>query len=197
MKRFWILIPLLFLTLNPSPLLTLSRHLRRTASAVCSFGRTSLVPSKRAGANPAIFTATAETQTISVITSTPLEDGTIYHIVQFNEALWSIALAYNTTVEQLKLLNSLSTNDIYEGQKLLIQKPEIKTATREATVKATFGIPTSTATRPVTPTVMSTATSLPTPPTSRQSGGRMLGAIVFIALLAAGVGSWLSRQSKS
>jgi LysM repeat protein len=179
MKHFWILIPLLFLTLNPSILL-----------------RTGLLPSEWAGANPAIFTATAGTQTVSVITSTPLEDGRIYHIVQFNEALWSIALAYNVTVEQLKLLNSLSTNDIYEGQKLLIQKPETKTATPEITVTVTFGIPTSTSTRPI-PTIISTATPLPTPPTSRQTGGMMLGAIIFTALLAAGVGSWLGRQSKS
>lgn len=177
MKQFWtpalwVLIPLLFLTL-------------------------SLLSSERAGANPVIFIATAGTQTVAVITSTPLEDGTIYHIVQSNEALWSIALAYNITVEQLKLLNGLSTNDIYEGQKLLIQKPEIITATPEITITATFGIPTSTATRPVTPTVTSTATPLPTPPTSRQTGGMALGAIVFTALLAAGVGSWLGRQRKS
>ena len=179
MKRFWVLIPLLFLTLNPSNLL-----------------KKSLLLSERAGAVPAIFAAATGTQTISVITSTPMEDGTIYHIVQPNEALWSIALAYNVTVDQLKLLNSLSTNDIYEGQKLLIRKPEIIPAPPEITVTATFGIPTSTATRPVMPTVISTATPLPTPPTSRQAGGLVLGAIVFTALLAAGVGSWLGRQSK-
>ena len=192
MKHFWtpalwILISLLFLTLNPSTLLTLSRS---------SFGRTSLLPVERAGANAAIFTATAGTQTASVITNTPLVDGTIYHVVQFNEALWSIALAYNTTVEQLKLLNNLSTNDIYEGQKLLIQRPEIKTATPEMTITAAFGIPTSTATRPATPTITPTVTPLPTPPTSRQAGGMVLGAIIFTALLAAGIGSWLGRQSK-
>lgn len=135
MKHFWILIPLLlFLALKPSSLLTLFRG---------SFGKTSLVPFERTRANPAIFTATAWTQTTSVITSTPLVDGTIYRVVQFNEALWSIALAYNTPVEQLKLLNSFSTNDIYEGQKLLIQGPEIRTATPEITITATFGIPTS------------------------------------------------------
>ena len=153
-----------------------------------------MFPSERAGANPVIFTATAWTQTASVITSTALEDRTIYHVLQSNEALWSIALAYSTTIEQLKLLNSLSTNDIYEGQKLLIQRPEIITATPEITVSATFGIPTSTATRPIAQTATFTVTPLPTPPTSRQTGELALGAIVSIALLAAGVGSWLGRQ---
>ena len=178
MKRFWtpalwILTPLLFLTLSPSTLL-----------------RTGLFSSERAGANAVTFTP------VSVITSTPLEDGTVYHIAQSNEALWSIAIAYNITVEQLKFLNNLSTNDIFEGQKLLIQRPEIKTASPEITVTATLGIPTSTTARLVTSTATSTAAPLPAPPTSSQTGRMTLGFIVLTAFLAAGVGTWLGRQSK-
>jgi len=137
------------------------------------------------------------TQEIPILTNTPLDDGTIYHMVQANEALWSIALAYDTTVEQLKLLNSLSTDDIYEGQKILIRRPVVQTATPEIIVTATFGIPTSTVTRPVTSTVTSTNTPMPIPPTSRQTGGVVLGAIIAAALLAAGIGSWLGRRNKS
>ena len=171
MKYSWILIPLLFLTQN-----------------LLAFGW--------AGANSVVFTATPGTQTASAVTSTPLDDGTIYHIVQSNEALWSIALAYNVTVDQLKILNSLPTNNIYVGQKLLVKKPEILTATPEITITVTLGIPTSTATRPVTPTITSTATPLPTPPTSRQSGEVAFGVIVFVALLAASIGSWLGSKTK-
>lgn len=130
-------------------------------------------------------------------TSTPADNGAIFHIVHPNEALWNIALAYKTTVEQLKLLNKLSTDEIFEGQKLLIQKPEIFTETPAITITATFGIPTSTATHPLTPTVTPTATPLPIPPTSRQSGGIVLGVIVLIALAAAGIGSWLSQNGKA
>jgi LysM repeat protein len=127
--------------------------------------------------------------------STPLEDGTVYHLVQANEALWSIALNYNTTIENLKLLNRLSSNDIYEGQKLLIRKPQAtKTITPTILPSATFGIPTSTATQPVTPTVTSTATPLPVPPTSRQSGVKVVGIIILTALIAAGAGSWLGKR---
>ena len=86
---------------------------------------------------------------------------------------------------------------IFIGQKIIIQRPEVKTATPEVIATATFGIPTSTATRPVTPTVTSTVTPLPTPPTSRQTGGMALGFIVLTALLAAGVGTWLGKQRKS
>lgn len=137
------------------------------------------------------------TQPVEMVISTPLEDGTVYHIVQANDALWSIARNYNTTIEALKLLNRLQSNDIYEGQKLLIRKPEVKTATPTVMPTATFGIPTSTATHPVSPTTPPTATPLPAPPTSPQSGGMALGIIILAALIAAGIGSRLgSKKNK-
>jgi len=139
-------------------------------------------------------TNTPGTPSALVAINTPQEDGTIYHEVQKDEGLWSIALAYDTTIEQLKLLNGLATDEIYIGQKIIIKKPEVKTATPEIIATATFGIPTSTATHPVTPTATSTSTPLPVPPTSRQSGGRVAGAIIFLALLAAGLGAWLGRK---
>ena len=137
---------------------------------------------------------TPGTPSALVVINTPQEDGTVYHQVQQNEALWSIALAYDTTIEQLKLLNGLATDEIFIGQKLIVQRPAVKTATPEIVATATFGIPTSTATRPVTPTITSTVTPLPTPPTSRQSGGLVVGAIILAALLAASLGSWLGRK---
>lgn len=141
-----------------------------------------------------IFLSTPGTPSVVVITSTPLENGEVYHVVQLHEALWSIAIAYNTTIEDLKFLNGLSTDEIFEGQKLLVLKPEPNTATPTTIITATFGIPTSTATPPVVPTVTSTATPLPIPPSSRQSGEMILGVIVLVALLAAGIGSWLGKK---
>jgi uncharacterized protein YkwD len=144
---------------------------------------------------PVKKTPSAGTQSAVAVTSTPLDDGTIYHIVQANEGLWGIALTYNTTIENLKLLNRLASNDIFEGQKLLIRKPEVKeTVTPTIMPSATFGIPTSTATSLVTPTITSTATPLPVSPTSRKSGGIVVGIIILAALIAAGIGSWLGKK---
>jgi LysM repeat protein len=137
---------------------------------------------------------TLGTGTAFVITSTPLEDGTVYHIVQPEEALWSIALAYNLTIDELKRMNQLSSNNIFIGQKLLISKHEVSTATLEPTITVTLGISTSTATHPVTPTTTFTPTPLPAPPASGQSGRMVVSAIVIVALLAAGLGVWLSRK---
>ena len=133
---------------------------------------------------------------VPVVTSTAMDDGTVYHVVQAKEALWNIALAYQISVEQLKSLNGLPSNDIYEGQKLLIQRPKKATATPKVVITATFGIPTSTATVPVTPMNTPTSTPLPTPPTSRRTGEIAVGAIVLTALIAAAVGSLLGRQKK-
>ena len=144
--------------------------------------------------SPVIATSTVGTQFANVIVSTALENGEVYHVVQLKEALWSIALAYNTTIEQIKSLNGLASDEIFAGQKLLIQKPVTDTPTPTVVVSATFGIPTSTITQPVPPTVTSTATPLPIPPASRQKGGIAVGVIVLIALLAAGIGSWLGRK---
>ncbi len=133
-----------------------------------------------------------------VFTSTPLEDGSIYHEVQPNEALWSIALAYDITVDELKKINRLTTNDIFIGQKLLIKSAkQVLTATPTPISTATFGIPTSTSTRPVTPAATSTATPAPVPPASRENGEMMVAVIIFIALFAAGLGAWLGRKKNN
>src|SRR3990170_3629351 len=65
----------------------------------------------------------AGTQAVVVLISTPFENGEIYHVVQKNEGLWSIAIAYDTTIEDLKRLNGLVTDEIFEGQTLLVGKP--------------------------------------------------------------------------
>lgn len=142
------------------------------------------------------FSSATETPSTSqpVATTTPDADGSVYHIVQSNEALWSIALAYNTSIDELKRLNGLATDEIFIGQTLLISKKEVETLTPEPTITVTFGIPTSTATKPVTPSATFTATPVPTPPASRQSGIMIVGGIVAVALFAAALGSWLGRK---
>ena len=171
MDKFWKIIALLFLTVG-------------------------LLPFKWVGAASShLFRVPTATSTL-IRTSTPEVDGTVYHIVQQDEALWSIALAYNTTVEQLKFLNHLNNNEIFIGQKILIVRPVVITETPSPTVTVTLGIPTSTATHPVTPTATSTSTPLPVPPASRQTSRLVVVAIVFTALLAAGMGAWLGAKKK-
>lgn len=134
----------------------------------------------------------------TVIPNTPLVNGEIYHIVQKNEALWSIAITYGTTIAELKLLNSLASDEIFEGQKLLIRRAFTETPTpTEIPLTVTLGIPTSTATQPVSPTATHTPTPLPTAPTSMESGGVVVGGIIVSALLAAALASFLLARKRS
>lgn len=149
------------------------------------------------GGNPFSSTTGTPFTGTPVITSTISEDGTVYHIVQANEALWSIALAYDTTIAELKRLNKLVTDDIFEGQKLVISKKEVETPTPEPSITVTLGIPTSTATSPVTPTATFTPTPIPVPPASRQTSSMVVGGIILIAVIAAGLGTMLGRRKSA
>jgi LysM repeat protein len=149
------------------------------------------------GADPFAAPTSTSATLQPVATSTAEEDGTVHHIVQANEALWSIALAYETTIAELKRLNRLVTDDIFVGQKLIISQIEIDTPTVEPSITVTLGIPTSTATLPVTPTATFTPTPIPTPPASRQSGGAIVGGILVLALIGAAFGTWLGRRKSN
>jgi len=97
-----------------------------------------------------------------VLTATPNEDGDTYHIVQSGQALFTIATWYGVTVEEIKTLNALTSNNIYVGDKLLIRiKP---TVTITPTRTATIAQPTRTLTpTQATPTPRATVTATPTP----------------------------------
>jgi LysM repeat protein len=99
-----------------------------------------------------------------VLTATPNEDGATYHIVQSGQALFTIATWYGVTIEEIKTLNSLTSNDIYVGDKLLIRaKPTVTiTPTRTATVPQPTRTLASTQ-APPTPRATVTATSTPKP----------------------------------
>ncbi len=149
--------------------------------------------------DPAYWRTATPTSDGIIITSTPLEDGAVYHVVQAKEYLWNIALAYNTSVEELIRLNRLSRDEIFEGQKLLVYMPkpqDVKTPTPGVTFTATFCIPTSTATQPVTPTSTFTPTPQPVAPASLRSGQIAVSVIVALAFIGAAIGALLSKGNK-
>lgn len=122
----------------------------------------------------------------TVIPNTPKPDGSISHLVRSGETLWSIAIAYNTTIAELKSLNNLQTDEIYPNETLQIAPP--------ANTKTPAPTPTGTPVPTVTPFVFWTATSPPEPiaspvpsaPVTGGSGIVVVGMIVIAALVAAG-----------
>jgi LysM repeat protein len=97
------------------------------------------------GSTPASLPTRSTTpQVVPVIVSTPKADGSIIHVVQPGQALWSIARAYGVTEEQLRQMNNFSTNasTIYVGETLLIRPAH--TPTVQPTITSTPRQPTRT-----------------------------------------------------
>ena len=59
---------------------------------------------------------------IPVTRATARPDGDVVHEVRHGQSLWSIAIAYGVKINQIKLLNNLTSNEVYTGQLLLVQK---------------------------------------------------------------------------
>ncbi|MGV8025895.1 MAG: LysM peptidoglycan-binding domain-containing protein [Anaerolineaceae bacterium] len=95
---------------------------------------------------------------VPVAVSTPLADGSIIHVVAKGQALWSIAITYGVTVDQIQILNNLSENAaIYEGDNLLIRAAYTSTPTLIPT--NTPMPPTRTPIPPQTPQALNTQAS--------------------------------------
>lgn len=123
---------------------------------------------------------------VTVIPNTPKPDGSVIHIVQPGETLWSLAIAYKTTIAELKANNRLASDNIYPGDTLIIFFPK-PTASPSPTSTAT---PAPTVTPFIFWTVTSspepTATPVPSAPVTGRSGAIVVGAIVAAALVIAG-----------
>ena len=58
-----------------------------------------------------------------VVLSTARPNGDVIHKIQYGQSLWSIAIAYHTTINQIRAWNNLGEDTtVYEGQVLLVQR---------------------------------------------------------------------------
>ncbi len=157
---------------------------------------------------PAILTsvpaaaADASQYMIPVSISTALPNGDVIHTVQYGQSLWSIAIAYGTTIKSIQALNNLGENlIIYEGQRLLV----LKAATQPAS--QTPASPPYTETVAPTSTPSSTPTPLqPSPTTAPDSQTSTPGPIssqslvvvlIVVAFVGAGMAVWFIRDPAS
>lgn len=139
--------------------------------------------------------------------STARPDGDIFHQVQYGQSLWSIAIAYGTTIKNIQALNNLGEDlVIYQGQELLVQKAATQPA---ALIPALTPLPQFTETPAPTSTIaiMPFTTDLtPTPtqeavdvrePDSKPVSSQFLVVLLIIAaFVGAGLAVWLIRDPK-
>jgi len=145
---------------------------------------------------------------VPVTLSTARPDGDVFHTVQYGQTLWSIAIAYGTTIKNIQALNNLGEDlVVYQGQLLLVQKgatqPAPYTSTAVPFVPVTDNlVPTaddpaevvqSEAISTDTPTVTSTA-ELASTSTGSGSSRILVVILIIAAFVGAGVAVWLIRD---
>ena len=133
---------------------------------------------------------------VPVTLSTPNSGGLVIHDVKYGQTLWSIAIAYKTTIQQIRDLNDLPSNDIYSDQKLLIRREGMQTPPASPSPQqAATHTPTLALAAALTyPT--HTATPAPLLPGSNPSRDNLplIAASIFAAICFAGVGFLANKR---
>lgn len=145
---------------------------------------------------------------VPVTLSTARPDGTVFHKVQYGQSLWSIAIAYGTTIKNIQALNNLGDDPtVYQGQELLI----LTGATQAAAppVEATPTLQAEATLTPLSmvfPTVTMTMTIgmvelTPIPGEEEQTGSSepdssriLIIVLIIAAFVGAGMAVWLIRD---
>lgn len=140
---------------------------------------------------------------VPVTLNTPRPDGNVYHKVQYGQSLWSIAIAYGTTIKNIQALNNLGeASTVYQGQELLVVTGATQAASVPVEVTPTILI---ISTFSPTVTFAPTATSVgvthtPTEGTAeaaevKPASSRVLLVVIIIAaFVGAGMAVWLIRD---
>jgi uncharacterized protein YkwD len=142
---------------------------------------------------------------IPVSRATARADGTVLHRVQYGQTLWSIAIAYGTTINSIRALNNLGDDPtVYEGQVLVVQRGATQPAPPSATAS---GPPTLTPTASLdsegdhhVELVAVVSPSITAPPAEGAPGGPSLGMglgiLLFAIVMGCGTAAWLVRKQK-
>ena len=156
----------------------------------CALPTTDRVPQPAAGTavGPESTVVPGAGVIIPVIVVTPNADGDVIHEVKAGQTLWQIALAYETSIDEIKRLNNLHNNDIYPGDRLLVKSgataPTLTPATMATTVSPTAATPPATITAALeNPTTTPGAIVKPLAVSTSKIVSAAIG-IVTLALLA-------------
>ena len=132
---------------------------------------------------------------VPVAISTAQPDGDVIHEVQYGQTLWSIAVQYNTTIAELKLLNNLPDDMISPGWKLLIQKGATQPALVTGAPLDMNGDITPTETKyptaipfhTTTPTITATVPTVPLSQQINRNSTVVVSLLIAFSVLLAGI----------
>jgi LysM repeat protein len=125
--------------------------------------------------------------------ATAFPDGNVYHDVKYGQALWSIAIAYGTTIKQIQQLNGLTDTTVQPGQHLLVVQHATQPAPDSAPQVLAF--PTQ---HLSTPTMVPTATPTieSTPVISERDRRNNMFGIIGIGIAALFLGGLFTAMTR-
>ena len=138
---------------------------------------------------------------LPVIVSTARPDGDVIHKVAHGQSLWSIAIAYHTTIDKIRAWNNLGEADaVYAGEILLVQKAATQKIERNTppleSLKATSISPLATS----TPLPFPTATQQPSPTVlseaETQESSSVQGWVILGVVLSLIGGMWAAMSMR-
>jgi LysM repeat protein len=132
---------------------------------------------------------------VPVTLSTPNAGGLVIHEVKYGQTLWSIAIAYKTTIQQIRSFNDLPSNDIFADQRLLIRRES--TQTPEASPSSTQPVIKTTTLEPTTltnPTHTTTPVALFPGSDPKKDNLSLIAGSIIVAVLFAGIGFWANKR---
>ncbi len=146
--------------------------------------------------NLTVNNATAETQPgnssigtpviLPLVTSTPMSDGSVYHVVGYGQTLGTIARIYGMDIKDLVRINNIDANTIFAGQRLFIKKVDTPTvAPMTATVPVSVSetnIPSATQVSPSN-TPIPASTPKPSSINTRETGILIIFALFIVILV--------------
>jgi LysM repeat protein len=128
---------------------------------------------------------------VPVTLSTARPDGDVIHEVKYGQTLWSIAIEYGTTIEQIKRLNNLNDDTVIQGWKLLVKKratqPAPATITMPASVAAIREIATPIPATGLAPVVEEIRTPFDMGNFLRQNSTIVVALLISFSILVAGL----------
>jgi len=131
-----------------------------------------------------------------ILTSTPGADGSIYHIVDYGDTIWSISQVYKISEEEFIKMNSLTDNFIFVGDKFLIRPPFTPSPTTPTITPTII----ATQTPSLSPTIRPKSTITEYPPTkivepiSSNQNNVILFVIISLTLLSSGLFTFFGKN---
>jgi uncharacterized protein YkwD len=154
---------------------------------------------------PAGSNVTGASQYIIPVTlNTAQPNGDVYHVVEYGQTLWAIAIEYDTKIKDIQALNNFGESIVVQqGEKLLVKRgatqpaPAPQTPTLEITLSPMIVTATPyVISSPTASILLFTSTSAPIPASSSASSSFsiLVAVLIFAALIGGGVAVWLIRD---